>query len=237
MRFQINKDILQDLLDNSSNYAEIMDKLGGARSGASYRVLKRRIATMGCDTTKFDINFQLWKADSARSICKKDPNPFRYGSKVGNQRLKKILIKEGVTDECSECGQLPEWNGKPLVLQLDHIDGDSKNSVRGNLRILCPNCHTQTSTFGTKNRIKINKDKYDISFNVKNYTLCKCGGKMHISSKVCLSCQAFLDRKVPNRPSLEQLEKDLETMSYVAVGKKYGVSDNCIRKWLKAYQK
>jgi hypothetical protein len=48
---------------------------------------------------------------------------------------------------CSECGQLPEWNGKPLVLQVDHINGDPTDNRPENLRFLCPNCHTQTDTF------------------------------------------------------------------------------------------
>ena len=46
----------------------------------------------------------------------------------------------------------PIWNGKPLSLQLDHIDGDSDNCVPSNLRLLCPNCHTQTDTYGSKGK-------------------------------------------------------------------------------------
>ena len=52
--------------------------------------------------------------------------------------------------QCSECG-ISEWNHKPLTLQIDHIDGNHKNNVIENLRWLCPNCHTQTDTWGVKN--------------------------------------------------------------------------------------
>jgi hypothetical protein len=52
---------------------------------------------------------------------------------------------------CSECGQLPEWNSKPLVLQVDHINGDPTDNRPENLRFLCPNCHTQTETFAGRN--------------------------------------------------------------------------------------
>jgi hypothetical protein len=52
---------------------------------------------------------------------------------------------------CSECGQGEEWNGKPLTLELDHIDGKAYNNIIENLRILCPNCHTQTDTYRAKN--------------------------------------------------------------------------------------
>lgn len=60
---------------------------------------------------------------------------------------KEYLLTE-VGRKCEECGQGEVWNGKPLTLQLDHIDGDSDNNRRDNLRILCPHCHTQTETYG-----------------------------------------------------------------------------------------
>ena len=62
--------------------------------------------------------------------------------------LKLRLIKEGfLKEECSSCHLGPEWNGKKLSLQLDHKDGNRKNNLLSNLRILCPNCHSQTDTF------------------------------------------------------------------------------------------
>ena len=51
---------------------------------------------------------------------------------------------------CSLCGQGDSWNGKELVLQLDHIDGNSDNNEVSNLRLLCPNCHTQTETYTSR---------------------------------------------------------------------------------------
>ena len=66
-----------------------------------------------------------------------------------------------------------------------------------------------------------------------------CEESINKRSTRCLSCAAKHSnpRKVQNRPSLEQLEKDLETLYYTQVGRKYGVSDNCIRKWIKGYKK
>jgi HNH endonuclease len=64
----------------------------------------------------------------------------------------KRYLKEIFGDKCSECGQEGTWNNKPLVLQLDHIDGDSDNNYPNNVRLLCPNCHTQTENFGSKGK-------------------------------------------------------------------------------------
>ena len=60
---------------------------------------------------------------------------------------------------CVLCNIGTEWNGKPLVLQLDHIDGNSDNNMPSNLQLLCPNCHTQTETFGSKQTIAAGKHK------------------------------------------------------------------------------
>ena len=60
-----------------------------------------------------------------------------------------IINRDG--EKCSICGLPPTWNDAPLTLQVDHIDGDHKNNEWGNLRMVCPNCHTQTETYGGKN--------------------------------------------------------------------------------------
>ena len=67
----------------------------------------------------------------------------------GSPALKKYLI-ETQGEICVECCQKPIHNKKRLVLQLDHIDGDSDNNYPKNLRLLCPNCHTQTENFSSK---------------------------------------------------------------------------------------
>lgn len=69
----------------------------------------------------------------------------------GSYALKKYLL-ETRGENCEECKQGGTWNNKPLVLQVDHIDGDSDNNYPNNLRLLCPNCHTQTENFGRKGK-------------------------------------------------------------------------------------
>lgn len=66
-------------------------------------------------------------------------------------KLKARLIKEQVIEnKCVGCG-ISEWNAKPITLQLDHINGNSSDHRLENLRLLCPNCHSQTDTWCGKN--------------------------------------------------------------------------------------
>lgn len=67
--------------------------------------------------------------------------------------IAKYLRKHSLMEEvCALCGGLPVWNGQPLTLQLDHIDGNPSDNRIDNLRWLCPNCHSQTPTFTNKKR-------------------------------------------------------------------------------------
>jgi ribosomal protein L13E len=66
--------------------------------------------------------------------------------------IKRRLIEAGILlNECEDCG-LREWRGKPLSIQIDHRNGVRNDNRVENLRMLCPNCHSQTVTFGGRNR-------------------------------------------------------------------------------------
>lgn len=73
-------------------------------------------------------------------------------SKVQNVPLKEALLAKGVPNSCSECQIDSSWNGKPLTLQVDHINGINSDDRFENLRLLCPNCHSQTDTWCAKNK-------------------------------------------------------------------------------------
>ena len=90
--------------------------------------------------------------------------------KSGKYSLKTAFIYfERITEyKCAFCG-INEWNGKKLTLQKDHIDGDTTNNTMSNLRYLCPNCHTQTPTWGSKNIKDENRDK--LRTNKKNSSI------------------------------------------------------------------
>ena len=91
--------------------------------------------------------------------------------------------------------------------------------------MLCPNCNSQQITFAGRNNKPVEKKK--------NYCN-NCGKEVFITSKLCIRCSNKKRNKVKNRPSKKVLLKEIEETNYCAIGRKYGVSDNAIRKWLKS---
>ena len=61
--------------------------------------------------------------------------------------LRRALCEIGVPEQCALCGTGPEWIGKPMTLEIDHVNGDWSDNQRENLRLLCPNCHAITDTW------------------------------------------------------------------------------------------
>jgi hypothetical protein len=84
---------------------------------------------------------------------------FYLGEIRENKTLRKILIYL-YGNKCSECPCESIWNGKPLVMQVDHKDGNSDNNMPENVRLLCPNCHTQTPTFCAGDNKQTRRNKY-----------------------------------------------------------------------------
>jgi 5-methylcytosine-specific restriction endonuclease McrA len=75
-----------------------------------------------------------------------------HGRQAHRNNLKLRLIAGGVKgSQCEVCG-CQEWQGKPLALQLHHINGNGADNRLANLQLLCPNCHSQTDTWGARNR-------------------------------------------------------------------------------------
>ena len=81
-------------------------------------------------------------------------NPEKYCNGGYTPKNFKVEFLKEQNYECAieGCHCKPEWNGKPLVFVLDHIDGDASNNRRENLRMICPNCDSQLDTFKSKNK-------------------------------------------------------------------------------------
>lgn len=87
-----------------------------------------------------------------KGIRKSSFDAYSQKPNARSYHLKRYLLREGGIEEiCEDCGLGPMWNGKKIVLQLDHKNGDRTDNRRDNLRLLCPNCHSQTDTYGGKN--------------------------------------------------------------------------------------
>ena len=153
----------QDLrlaVENSESIRAVLNKLGLRAAGGNYATIKARIASLGIDNTHF--TGQGWcKGDKHESLTAKhhrmslDVILVKNSTYQCTDRLKKRLIANNMlVNECAICGLGPLWNDKPLSLQLDHKDGDRCNNELDNLRLLCPNCHSQTDNFAGKAKKK-----------------------------------------------------------------------------------
>lgn len=151
------------------------------------------------------------------------------GSTYNTTNLKYRLYKEGLKQPiCELCGQDEWWNSKKMSLILDHINGDRYDHRLENLRIVCPNCNATLPTHSGKN-IKLKPKK------IINNCL-KCGKIIDRGANYCKTCLYIKNRTV-KRPPYDQLLKEIKEMGYSATSRKYGVSDNSIRKWIKFYEK
>ena len=84
-------------------------------------------------------NFHLFETNLSKNFCK--------NSISNNKSIKKALLNLTDTpNQCHNC-KISEWRNKSIVLELDHINGISNDNRLENIRLLCPNCHSQTETF------------------------------------------------------------------------------------------
>jgi 5-methylcytosine-specific restriction endonuclease McrA len=124
------------------NWAEVQSYYD---AGASMRECKARFGFCNVAWTRAAQRGEIRPRLSVRSIV----DVLKSGSSRWCKKAK--LLREGyLADRCSRCG-ISEWRGKRLVIQIDHINGVKNDWRIENLRMLCPNCHSQTNTFGGRN--------------------------------------------------------------------------------------
>lgn len=157
---------IQKQLDVSSKLSDVLRALGVEGNGRNREVILSLIEEykLSMDTFKENVqkrrdNQYVSKRLSPGSKKRRQNLPLSEylveGDRILPGSVKKRIFKEGILEaKCSCCGQLPEWNGKPLQLQVDHVNGNPKDNKIENLRVLCPNCHSQTDTWSGRNITK-----------------------------------------------------------------------------------
>ena len=223
------KDNLEKIVKGSKTYRGCLVKLGIKNFGSSYNTIKKYIKKYDLDISHFENDISDW------NFLNKIPTEeilVENSTYKMTSSLKKRLYKEGLKERiCEMCGQGEMWNGTKISLILDHVNGVNNDNRIENLRIVCPNCNAGLPTHCRGTKV------------IKKY-YCKCGEEKSKRADKCIKCRdvsrvgsRINQRKVKNRPSLSQLLQDIEDTNYVQTGKKYNVSDNAIRKWIKQYQK
>lgn len=164
--YKLSDEQFVELLKKSSTISEVLFKLGYTVKGNSwgYSQVKRRMDDLNLDYSIFKGKSAITKTNKLNNVKKEDI--LKENCKHQRIVLRRYIIKNNLIPyKCAICG-CTEWQGKTLSLELDHINGINNDNRLENLRFLCPNCHSQTSTYGSRNQ-QLNSSEYDISDDLR----------------------------------------------------------------------
>lgn len=232
----------REAVASSKSYSEVLRRLGMRPAGGNHALLKKWVDEIWTiPTDHFD------PGAAANRNLNKTAKPLAevlvQGSTYSRGKLKERLFGEGLKGRvCEMCGQDENWRGRSMSLILDHINGVPDDNRFENLRIVCPNCAATLDTHcGRKNRRKpIQRScrrcgrEFFVKYRTHRYCSRECGMKWDRSA---LRGRPHLDQRRVERPPYEQLLSEIEAHGWVAVGCKYGVSDNAVRKWVRFYER
>lgn len=223
MKYNWDVNKVKDAVSNSVSFSEVLRKLGIPIQGNNSYTLRSLLDKYNISYSHFTGRARYYKKTNSVDIEEYTSNKRPIKTSDLKSKLFKLGIKQ---NKCEICG-ISEWNGLPLTCQIHHKDGNNKNNNIDNIQILCPNCHSQTENY--------RKDLVE-RYNKAEKRYCKiCGREITRNASMCSNCMHLHRRKV-ERPEKEQLLEDWkEFRNIIKISIKYGVSDNCIRKWLKDY--
>jgi Zn finger protein HypA/HybF involved in hydrogenase expression len=215
--------------------------LGLYGTGSNYTTFHRNIKILNLDTSHFTGQSHLkgkthdWNKKLSLDEILVENSTYTSRDNIKKRLLKKNLLKY----ECSHCS-ISDWNEKPLSLRLEHINGVNNDHRIENLCLLCPNCHSQTSTYAGRNKKpkspkhpKPPKPKSIRKIKPKNHCT-DCSKEISKVSVRCKPCAGkFREPTKISWPTNEALLKMIKDSNYTQVGRKLGVSDNAVRKRLR----
>ncbi len=144
---ELPEDEFREIIAQATSVTEILRNIEASIGGSSRETLQKRIELLQIDTS----HLSVWKERVGEKFSERKiplENILVEHSTYQRQHLKRRLIENGLMENrCAICGLEPEWEGKKLTLNLDHINGIKDDNRLENLRLVCPNCHSQTDTF------------------------------------------------------------------------------------------
>jgi hypothetical protein len=134
--------------EGARSIADVLRRLGLVPRGDNYRVIKNRLHELGLDVSQ--LGGRSWARGGNLSRTPLEELLVRGRPCSGPNLAKRLIEADLLPRECCRC-HLDEWQGEPIPLELDHINGEHDDNRLGNLRLLCPNCHALTDTYRGRN--------------------------------------------------------------------------------------
>ena len=147
--YNFSDEEFKQIILTSNSLSDCCKKFDLSTSGQNgrYQIKKR------CDELNIPLDFESQKSYHSHPKYTLDEILVENSKYLNYTCLKNRLINEGYLEyKCQICGNTGVWNDQKLILQLDHINGIKTDNRITNLRLLCPNCHSQTDTYSGKNK-------------------------------------------------------------------------------------
>lgn len=142
---------LEQIVKESFTYSDVLRKFKLSITGGNQNTLRFYIKKFNISVDHF--NSKQFLLESKYRGKRTYEEIFCINSEASGEVAKNYILKSKLMEyKCKECGNDGSWNGKPITLQLEHINGNNRDHRIENLIFLCPNCHSQTNTYGSKNR-------------------------------------------------------------------------------------